>query len=128
MEINFKREFSGSVEDVVKKLTAALAKEGFGILTRIDFDRKIKEKLGQDMKQVVILGACNPSLAYEAYLKNSDVASLIPCNAVVREVAEGRVSVEIAKPSVLMKMLGDNKLVEHSADADKQLQTTLEQL
>ncbi|OGA32373.1 MAG: hypothetical protein A2W81_02955, partial [Betaproteobacteria bacterium RIFCSPLOWO2_12_61_14] len=81
--INFKREIAGTVDQAVERITKALGVEGFGILTRIDMHSKIKEKTGKEIIPTVILGACNPMLAYEAYTANSDVASLLPCNAVI---------------------------------------------
>jgi len=127
-EVNFKKEVSMGVEGAIEKLTTLLKGEGFGVLTRIDLHSKVKEKLGKDLKPVVILGACNPQLAYEAYQANTDVASLLPCNAVIRELQAGRVSVELAKPSSLMKILGDQKLVDLAKDADVRLERALEQL
>jgi uncharacterized protein (DUF302 family) len=126
--INFKKEVSGNVEEVIERVTAALKGEGFGVLTRIDLHLKIKEKIGKDLRPTVILGACNPQLAYEAYQQNPDVASLLPCNAVIRDIGNGRVSIELAKPSSLMEMLGDQKLVILSKDADDRLQRVLEKV
>ena len=88
--INFKREIADTVDNAIERATRALGAEGFGILTRIDMHSKIKEKTGKDIIPTVILGACNPNLAYEAYTANTDVASLLPCNAVIREVAPGQ--------------------------------------
>jgi len=105
--INFKREIADTVEHAIERATKALAAEGFGILTRIDMHSKIKEKTGKDIIPTVILGACNPNLAYEAYTANSDVASLLPCNAVIREIEPGKLSVEFVKPTSMMKVLGD---------------------
>lgn len=126
--INFKKEIKGSVEQAVATVTEALQSEGFGVLTRIDFDKKVKEKLGKEIRPVVILGACNPQLALEAFQHNADVTSLLPCNAVVREIGPGRVSVEIAKPTALMKVLDDKVLVELAASADRRLETVLEKI
>ena len=126
--INFKREISSDIPGAIERITAALKGEGFGVLTRIDLHSKISEKLGKEIPPVVILGACNPGLAYEAYQANSDVASLLPCNAVVRDVGGGRVSVELARPSSLMQMLGDAKLVAFAKQADAQLERVLEKL
>ena len=86
---------------------------------------KIKEKTGKDIAATVILGACNPNLAYEAYRANPDVASLLPCNAVVREVAPGRVSLEFAAPSGMMRILGDAKLTELAMQADDRIRKAL---
>jgi uncharacterized protein (DUF302 family) len=127
-KINIKREVVGSVEEVVQKITESLASEGFGILTRIDFHTKIKEKLNKNIGPTVILGSCNPALALEAFQYNSDVASLLPCNAVIREIAQNKVSVELVKPTALMKILDDEELVKLSEDADLRLQRALDAL
>lgn len=126
--VNFKAEISGSFDDVIERVTSELKKEGFGVLTRIDLHSKLKEKIGKDIAPVVILGACNPQLAYEAFERNTDVASLLPCNAVVREIKSGRCSVEFAKPTAMMGVVGDDKLVELAQDADRKLERCLAQL
>jgi uncharacterized protein (DUF302 family) len=123
--INFKRELASSLDDAIERITKALAAEGFGILTRIDMHSKLKEKIGKDIVPTVILGACNPQLAYEAYGANTDVASLLPCNAVVREIAPGRISLELAAPTAMMRILGDQALVTLAIDADEKLQRAL---
>ncbi|MHB0926629.1 MAG: DUF302 domain-containing protein [Gallionellaceae bacterium] len=123
--INFKREIADTVDHAIERITKALGAEGFGILTRIDMHSKIKEKTGKEIIPTVILGACNPMLAYEAYTANSDVASLLPCNAVIREIAPGRVSVELAKPTAMMQILGDAGLAELAREADAKIERAL---
>jgi len=123
--INFKREIPASLDQAIERATKALGAEGFGILTRIDMHSKIKEKTGKDIIPTVILGACNPNLAYEAYTANSDVASLLPCNAVIRETAPGKVSVEFVKPTAMMQILGDSKLADLAREADAKIERAL---
>lgn len=123
--INFKAEIPAEIEDAVILATDALKREGFGVLTRIDLHAKIQEKLGKEIEPTVILGACNPGLAYEAYRMNPDVASLLPCNAVIRRTGPGRVSVEFARPSSLMTLLDSPDLVALSRDADASLERAL---
>jgi uncharacterized protein (DUF302 family) len=123
--INFKRIINDTLDHTVERATKALAAEGFGVLTRIDMHSKIKEKTGKDVIPTVILGACNPNLAYEAYTANSDVASLLPCNAVIREVTPGKMSVEFIKPTSMMKVLGDAKLIALAAEADIKIERAL---
>jgi uncharacterized protein (DUF302 family) len=123
--INFKREISDSMDNAIDRITKALSAEGFSILTRIDMHSKIKEKIGKDIIPTVILGACNPTLAHEAYTTNPDVASLLPCNAVVRELKPGTVSIELAAPSGMMKILGDADLVALAGQADDRLKRAL---
>ena len=123
--VNFKREITDTLDHAIERATKALGAEGFGILTRIDMHSKIKEKTGKDIVPTVILGACNPNLAYEAYVANSDVASLLPCNAVVREVAPGKISLEFAAPSGMMRILGDEKLTALAREADTRIERAL---
>ncbi len=125
MTINFKREITATMDQAVERITKALGAEGFGVLTRIDMHSKIKERIGKDIVPTVILGACNPMLAYEAYTANSDVASLLPCNAVVREVAPGKISLELAKPTAMMQILGDAGLAELAREADARIERAL---
>ena len=123
--INFKREIADTVDHAIERVTKALGEQGFGILTRIDMHSKIKEKTGKKIVPTVILGACNPNLAYEAYTANSDVASLLPCNAVIREIAPGTISVELVAPTAMMRILGDASLVELAREADERIQRAL---
>ncbi len=123
--INFKREISDTLDHAIERITKALGAEGFGMLTRIDMHSKIKEKIGKEIIPTVILGACNPMLAYEAYTGNSDVASLLPCNAVVREVAPGKISLELVKPTAMMQILGDARLAELAREADAKVERAL---
>jgi len=126
--INLKREVQGTLDAVIADVTELLKGEGFGILTRIDFHAKMKEKLGKDIPATVILGACNPQMAFQAYTANSDVTSLMPCNVVVRDLGGGRLMVEIAKPSALLKPLGDAALDAMTGQADEQLKKVLDRL
>ena len=124
-DINFKREISDTLDHAIQPPTKAPGAEGFGILTRIDMHSKIKEKTGKDIVPTVILGACNPNLAYEAYTANTDVASLLPCNAVVREIAAGKISLEFAAPTGMMRILGDARLTELAREADARIERAL---
>lgn len=126
--ISFKKTVKGSVEGIVTAVTALLKAEGFSVLTRIDMHAKFKEKLGKDIAPVVILGACNAALAYEAYTLNTDVTALLPCNAVVRDIGGGKVSVELAKPTALMEFLGDKHLEALAVQGDERLLRVLENL
>ena len=124
-KINFKRDIADSLDHAIERVTKALADQGFGILSRIDMHSKIREKTGKEIIPTVILGACNPVLAYEAYTANSDVASLLPCNAVLREIAPMRISVELVAPSAMMRILGDDTLVKLAMDADQRIELAL---
>lgn len=100
-----KKTLTGNIDQITASLIEAIKPAGFGILTRIDFDQKIKEKLGHDLPKTIILGACNPKLAYDAYQQTTDVALLIPCNIVVREIGNDQVVVEAMRPSAMLSFL-----------------------
>ena len=93
----------------VKKVTAGLADHGFGVLTKIDVQKKFKEKLGIDFKQYVILGACNPASAREAILAEEEVGLLLPCNVIVYE-KNGKTVVSAIRPTVAMQVVGNRNL------------------
>jgi uncharacterized protein (DUF302 family) len=128
MRINLKKEISCTMDAAIEKVTQALLSEGFGVLTRIDLHAKIKEKLNKTILPTVILGSCNPALAFESYILNSDVASLLPCNAVLREIQPGKISIELTKPSSLLEILGDENLTPLSEKADRYLERVLNQI
>src|SRR5664279_770263 len=79
------REVELRFEDAVAKLEAELKTEGFGVLCQIDIQAKLKEKLGVEFSKYVILGACNPPIAYQALQEEINLGLLLPCNAVVYE-------------------------------------------
>ena len=122
--MNFEFTLKSDLESGIKKVTDALKSVGFGILTRIDFDQKIKEKLGVDLPKTTILGACNPTLAYEAYKKDSNMLLLIPCNVVLEE-KEDYLQVKIIKPSYMMKMLNSVELEKLAKEADESLEKVI---
>ena len=126
--LSFTRDLTGTLDEVIARATQALASEGFGILTRIDMHQKIQEKLGKTIPPTVILGACHPGFAYQGYTLNSDISGLVPCNAVIRELAPGRLSVEFVKPSALIQILGDARLTELAREGDAALARALENL
>jgi len=89
----------------VAKVTAALKAEGFGVLTRIDVDQTLKEKLGADFRPYVILGACNPPLAHKALAHRADVGLMLPCNVTVEVDPAGTgCLVRIADPAIMLSV------------------------
>jgi len=103
-----------SFEDAVARAEAGLKAEGFGVLCKIDIQAKLKEKLGIDFPRYVILGACNPPLAYQALSAEVNLGLLLPCNAVVYE-REGRVYVGVVDAGRLLSLV-DNPAMAPMAD------------
>ncbi len=107
-----------SFDEALVKTTAALKAEGFGILSDIDVQHAMKEKLGQDMPPYRILGACNPPLAHQALQAAPDIGLLLPCNVIVREVTPGQVVVGFLDPQIMVDLVGrpEVKLVADAAE------------
>ena len=93
----------GSLPEVRQRLADALKAEGFGILTEIDVQKTLKEKLGADMEGYLILGACNPQLAHRALVADPSLGLMLPCNVVLREHGPD-VEVSIMDPIVMFEI------------------------
>ena len=114
----------------LEKTRAALQKEGFGVLCEIDIKEKLKEKLGVDFRNYVILGACNPPLAYKALQQEIDIGLLLPCNVVVYESDEAGKSVVAAiDAKTMLSVVGANNATINAvaAEVNEKLQRVVAQ-
>lgn len=113
----------GGIDRAGEKVRQALMAEGFGVLTEIDVESTLRAKLGDGEADEVgptrILGACNPGLAHRALMTQRDVALLLPCNIVLREL-DGRTEVSVADPAAMVEMAGED-LSEVATDARTRL-------
>ena len=119
-----------SFDDAVARTRQALAEQGFGVLTEIDVKATLKAKLGEDMEDYLILGACNPSLAHRAISINRQIGLLLPCNVVVRADPkdENVVLVEAMDPEVLVDVTGEPELRQVADDVTTKLQAAVDSL
>lgn len=108
--------------------TAALKAEGFGVLTKIDVQATLKEKLGESFDPYLILGACNPSLAHRALTADGDMGLLLPCNVTLHEI-EGETTVSIVDPNAMLAVAGGNAAIaEVAREAGVHLQRVVDSL
>lgn len=103
-------KLNGTFEEVIEKVTAALKEEGFGVLTQIDIQTTLKNKIGVDFKKYQILGACNPQFAHKALSAEDKIGVFLPCNVVVTEANDGKIEVAAVDPVASMVSVENNEL------------------
>jgi len=118
---------AASFAEANARIREALKAVGFGVLTEIDVQSTLREKLGEEMEQYVILGACNPPLAHRALSADRTVGLLLPCNVVVR-AASGCTIVEALDPRAIADIAGQPLLRDIAEDAAVRLRAALETL
>jgi len=112
----------------IERVTQALAKEGFGVLTEIDVAATLKKKLGKDMPPYKILGACNPQFAHQAIEAEPQIGALLPCNVVVRQDAAGRTIVEIMDPRAVLQLVDRPEIATIAGEVRSRLERVLASL
>ena len=114
-------------EDTVAAVRAELGKAGFGVITEIDLRATLRQKIGAEIPDEVILGACNPRFAHRAITVDPSVAALLPCNVVVRSVGDQATLVEAFDPGAMMRLAGgQDDLADLAAEVGRQLRAALE--
>ena len=117
-----------SYEQAVERTRAALQAEGFGVLTEIDVKATLKKKLDVDFKKYVILGACNPSLAWQGFQAEPDIGLLLPCNVIVYEEDATRSRVAVLDPLVQLGIAGRDDIEPLAKEARQRLERALRTL
>ena len=112
-------------EEAITVVTTELGKEGFGVLSEIDLQGKIKEKLNKDIPRYKILGACNPVFAFKALQTEPHIGTMLPCNVIVREVEGGKVEVSAINPVDSMQAVGNPDLQDVAAEIQARLERVI---
>ncbi|MEO5694755.1 MAG: DUF302 domain-containing protein [Usitatibacter sp.] len=120
----FGKTVATSYEETLERATAALAAEGFGVLTEIDVAATLKKKLGKDIAPYKILGACNPQFAHQAIELEPQIGTLLPCNVVVR-VEAGKTIVEIMDPDAVLSLVERPGIAAIAAEVRARLERVL---
>jgi uncharacterized protein (DUF302 family) len=116
------------IEEAIERVEAALGREGFGVLTRIDLSKTLKEKIGASFRPYVILGACNPKLAFEALQIEEKVGTMLPCNVIVQETGPGRSEVAAIDPVASMQAIDNPRLGEAAVRVREKLAAVIDDL
>jgi len=119
---------NATVDQGLERVTAALKREGFGILTQIDVKETLKKKLDVDFRRYLILGACNPSLAHKALSTDPQIGLLLPCNVVVQEAADNGVIVSVADPRAMFSVVDNPALTAIVDEVDQRLRRVVASL
>lgn len=115
-------------ETAIAKVTEALKKEGFGVISDIDFQQKIKEKLNVDFRKYRILGACNPPIALHALQNEDKIGTMLPCNVIVQEIGDHKIEVAAVDPIATMQAIENEKLGPIATEVRAILQRVIDSL
>ncbi|MHB0981006.1 MAG: DUF302 domain-containing protein [Thermoleophilia bacterium] len=113
-------------DEAVALTREALKEQGYGVLTEIDVKKTLKEKIDVDFRPYVILGACNPQLAYKALSSEPDIGLMLPCNVVVYEEGPGATRVEAISPMAALGVVDSAALKEVAAEAEAKLSAAMD--
>jgi len=122
------KKLSISFEEALLAVPAALATEGFGVLTQVDVKKTFADKLGVDFRNYRILGACNPKLAHGALSSELSAGLMMPCNVVVYEDDDGKATVMAVDPSATVSSLSAPALTALATEVGAKLERVLERL
>jgi uncharacterized protein (DUF302 family) len=125
MEYYFSTMLEASFEEAILRTTEALKKEGFGVISEIDMQAKLKEKINVDFKKYTILGACNPPVAYKALLAEDKIGTMLPCNVLVIEQGENKIEVAAVNPIASMQAISNPSLGEVAMQITNKLKNVI---
>ncbi|TKJ34526.1 hypothetical protein CEE39_02305 [bacterium (candidate division B38) B3_B38] len=117
-----------SYDEAIERVKDELKKEGFGVITEIDVKETLKKKLNVDFPKYKILGACNPSFAYEALQVENKIGTMLPCNVIVQEVSPSEVEVSAVDPVASMKAIENPRLLKIAEKVQGKLKKIIDRI
>ena len=128
MDYTFSHTLDRGFDDAIAHVTERLAKSGFGILSEIDVQAAMKNKLGKDFRRYRILGACNPPLAYKALMAEPKIGAMLPCNVIVQDNEDGTTEVSAVDPVASMVAIENPALADIAGEVRGMLKGIIEAL
>ena len=127
-EYGYRLALPMGMTDAIPAVTAALKDEGFGVLTQIDVQATMRAKLGVETKPYMILGACNPNLAYRGLQEEPELGLLLPCNVIVYDNGDETSTVSVVDPLQMLGVVDNPELTPIAEEADSRLRRVIAQL
>ncbi len=128
MSYYFSKIVDDSFENTIERVTKHLADAGFGVLTTIDVSATLKKKIDVDFQRYTILGACNPGFAHKALQAEDKIGTMLPCNVIVQEMADGKVEVAAVDPMASMMAIQNETLGGIASEVQGMLKNVIEGL
>lgn len=127
-EMFIKKNVTGDFEQIVEKVKQEFKQVGFGVITDIDMDQKLEEKLDVDLQPYKILGVCNPGFAYKALQAEPNIGVFLPCKVIIKQLDGNKVEVVSSDPAMLMKMLENEELNKMADEVSVKIKRAIENI
>ena len=128
MKYYINKTINTDFETAIVRVTEALKKEGFGVISDIDIQEKLKDKLNVDFRKYRILGACNPPIAFQALSSEDKIGTMLPCNVIVQEIGDRTIEVAAVDPIASMQAIENEKLGPIASQVKVSLERVIDSL
>ncbi len=128
MAYYFSKKLKGDVQSAAEKVKNALKNHGFGVISEIDIQKTFKEKLGEDFRPYLILGACNPHFAYQALQSEDKIGTMLPCNIIIQQMDGDSVEVAAVDPTASMSAVENKDLGNIAHNVQGRLEQVIQEL
>lgn len=120
------RTIESDFDTAIDRVTKALKKEGFGVVTKMDVQKKLNDALNVNFRPYVILGACNPKGAYKALQHENKIGVLLPCNVIIQQVEEGKIEIAAVDPYASMMAVENQGLADLAEEMKSRLKNVID--